>query len=438
MLNTKLFSVGDVVAVALSGGKDSMCLLDVLINASASLGITVKAINVDHGIRGEQSKSDSLFVRNYCEQRGVPLKQIQFDCIGFSREKGMSVEEGARKLRYDYFHSLIEEGFCNKIATAHHRSDSVETVLFNLFRGVSPSGLKGIPEKSEDGKIIRPLINAKRQEIDGYAEKHNLPFVVDESNLSDGYSRNFLRLNVIPTVKQRFPEMEESILRFVDILSVENEYIEEKAKSIITVSDGGVNVEVKHPEAVFRRACVMAMKRIGIKKDYEKAHIDALVELRKAETGKKISLLNKVYAIKEYGKITFYKSSRLDVKSYEFSVGEFDFGVSTVHISEVVVSKAINYKDEKCLFVDGDMIPKGAIIRYRKKGDVFTKFGGGTKNLGDFLTDKKVAMRVRDSIPIVALKNEVFVVCGIEISDKVKLTSKTKRILKIEVDKNIN
>ena len=122
------------------------------------------------------------------------------------------------------FLQLIEEGFCNKVATAHHLSDNVETVLLNLFRGSSPSGLKGIPEIAYCGKIIRPILNSTREEIDEYVLANNFEYVVDESNSSEEYSRNFLRLNVIPKIKERFPEMEKAVARFTSVLCEEDEY----------------------------------------------------------------------------------------------------------------------------------------------------------------------------------------------------------------------
>ena len=159
MLNKKIIPAGSTIAVALSGGKDSIVLLNLLLKASNELKINVKALNVEHGIRGEESVRDSEFVKNYCNELSVPLLQRSFNCVEYSKQLGLSVEEGARKFRYQFFLDCIKEGFCDFVATAHHLSDNVETILFNLFRGASPSGLTGINELGFDGKIIRPLLN---------------------------------------------------------------------------------------------------------------------------------------------------------------------------------------------------------------------------------------------------------------------------------------
>lgn len=431
MLNVNLFNSGDVVAVALSGGKDSICLLHLLLSKQKELGITVKAINVEHGIRGEKSKQDSLFVYNLCKALNVPLKALSFDCIKYSKQNGLTVEEGARRFRYENFLKLIEDGFCDKVATAHHLSDNVETVLLNLFRGSSPSGLKGIPECAHGGKIIRPLINATREEIDCYVSTNSLEYVVDESNASDEYSRNFLRLNVIPEIKKRFPEMEKAICRFINVLSQEDKMLSKMAEQAIVVKGGNVSVVCDVDDAIFTRACVIAMKKSGIAKDYDKAHIDGLLVLKTSQTGKKISLLNGVIGVKEYDKIVFYNRSQTPCEEAAFSVGEFILGDKTLLIETCDRDLDFKKKSSGELYFDLNKIPEDAIIRSRRDKDTFTKYGGGTKNLGDYMTDKKIPLLARDSIPVIASSGTVLIVCGVEISDLVKIDEKTKRIGKI-------
>ncbi len=431
MLNKNLFSSGDVVAVALSGGKDSVCLFHLLLSRAKELDITVKAINVEHGIRGESSINDSLFVKNLCEGLNVPLKALAFDCVTYSKENGLSVEEGARRLRYQSFLRLIEEGFCDKVATAHHLSDNVETVLLNLFRGASPSGLKGIPESAYNGKIIRPILNVTREDIDRYVDENGFKFVVDESNDSCEYSRNFLRLNVIPQIKSRFPEMESAIKRFIDVLSEEDAILSKQANAAVTAKDGKILISCSVENPIFARACVIAMKTSGITKDYDKAHIDGLVALKTSQNGKRISLLNGVVGVKEYDSIALYNQDKVEESEKPFAIGQSTVGKYNICVERCRLP--IDYKSKKKgeLYFDLDKIPYGAIIRTRQDGDTFTKFGGGTKNLGDYMTDKKVPLLERDGLPIIAVNQEVLILCGVEISDTVKIDSQTKNIAKI-------
>lgn len=431
MLNKNLFSRGDVVAVALSGGKDSICLFHLLLSNAKSLGVSIKAINVEHGIRGEDSKQDSLFVKKLCERLNVPLKAISFNCIEYSKLYGLTVEEGARKFRYENFLNLIKEGFCDKVATAHHLSDNVETVLLNLFRGASPSGLKGIPETSHDGKIIRPILNVTREDIDNYVLENTLEYVEDKSNQSDEYSRNFLRLNVIPQIKKRFPEMEKAISRFTGVLFEEDAFLTNLAKDLLVVNKGSVAVLCNADNPVFARACVLAMKEMGIVKDYDKAHIDGLLAIKTAQNGKRISLLDGVVGVKEYDRVAFYKSEEIDSSLIKFGVGEFVFGEHKICVELLDNIPDLSNRKSGELYFDLDKIPNDAVIRRRQDGDTFTKFGGGTKRLGDYMTDKKIPLLKRDRLPIIASGNVVLAVCGVEISNFVKIDEKTARIGKI-------
>ena len=136
MIDLSLISKNQTIAVALSGGKDSMCLLHCLLAIKSDFNLTIKAINIDHSIRGKDSENDSLFVKNYCEKLGVPLAFFKVDAVKFSSENGYTLEQGARILRYQIFDNLLNENYCDVIATAHHKTDNFETVLFNIFRGL--------------------------------------------------------------------------------------------------------------------------------------------------------------------------------------------------------------------------------------------------------------------------------------------------------------
>ncbi len=427
-LNKKLILKGQTVGVALSGGKDSMALLHLLLEAKDSLGISVVALNVDHGIRGNSSVLDSAFVENYCQSLSVPLKHAKFNAVEFSKQNGLSVEEGARKLRYGFFKDCINSGFCSVVATAHHLADFVETVLFNLFRGTSPSGVGGIPEVSSDKTVIRPILKNTKEQIDLYIKENGIPFVTDESNFEADYSRNFLRLEVLPIIKRKFPEMESAIMRFAEVLKIENEYLDEKAENLLEETNGEITIKTDVSNALFSRACIEAMKRLNIKKDYEKAHIDALIGLKSMETGKSVSLPGEVVAVKNYGGITLFVERKRQRFCEPFSLGEFEIAdrllIIKEEFSDFVSSKTV-------LRIDGDKMPQSAVIRYRQNGDVFTKFGGGTKSLGDYLTNKKIPLKDRDFIPVIADGNQILVVCGVEIADKVKICETTKKIISI-------
>ena len=231
MIDLSLIQKNQTIAVALSGGKDSMCLLTCLLALKNDYNLTIKAINIDHSIRGVESENDSLFVKNYCEKLGMPLAFFKVDAIEFSKENGYSLEQGARILRYQIFDKLLSENFADKIATAHHKSDNFETVLFNIFRGTGLKGVTGIPKQRDN--FIRPLLNVTKAEIDSYIIKNNIPYVEDATNFDSDYTRNFIRNELSPKILDKFPSAEDAVYRLSQIAKEEDDFLDDLAKSYI-------------------------------------------------------------------------------------------------------------------------------------------------------------------------------------------------------------
>ena len=341
-----------------------------------------------------------------------------------AEEEKLSVEQSARILRYECFFDALKNGKCTKVATAHHLDDNTESVLFNLFRGTGVKGATGIEKNFED-KIIRPFLSVSKQEIEEYAKENAIPFVTDKTNFCCDYTRNALRLKVIPEIKKLFPKMQESIERFSDILKEENDFLDQESKKVLTILDGKAKITIPCHRAIFSRATVMALKSLGIIKDYEKIHVDDAYSLCEKQNGCSINLKNGVIAVKEYDGIVFYKSKDIDKTEHPFSLGEHKLGNFSVCIKDFPCPK--NLKGG--LYGDLDKIPKTAVIRTRKDGDCFTKFGGGTKSLGDYLTDKKIPIRERENLPLIADGNQVLVIFGVAVSDKIKIDNQTTKFL---------
>ena len=452
------------VAAAVSGGSDSMALLCALLASPHKNGAEVVAINVEHGIRGESSLRDSAFVKSFCIEWGVPLAEYSVNAAEYAKLNGVSVEQAARKLRYDCFMNAIESGFCDVVATAHHSLDNLETVLFNLFRGSGLKGVSGITEKGYGGKIVRPLLRYEKSEINEYIKVNNVPFVTDETNFSDEYSRNFLRLNVIPKIKELFPEAEKSVSRFSSVAAKENEYLDKLAENALKTecADRGKEARLSAdlPEVIFKRATIKALNYIGIQKDWEKKHADAVFELSRKETGKILNLVGGAVAEKRYGEIVFYldksesplaceKASNCgaafgtacNLKAaaeeneeflipftenlHSFSVGGKEY------LMERLPAKGVNLKSG--LYLAAEKIPQSAEIRFMKAGDVFTKFGGGTKKLCDLFTDDKVPKDERGRIPLLAAGNRILAIFAKRISEEAKADEKTEVLIKISL-----
>lgn len=219
---------GDAVTVAVSGGADSVCLLYALKLLSEELGITLRACHVNHNLRGEESDSDEEYVRSLCKALEIPLDVFSVDVTG-SVKKHESIEERARQLRYEAFQSLG-----TKIATAHTANDNTETVILNMLRGTGLKGLCGIPPVR--GIFIRPLIFCTRAEIEDFCNQHSLRYVTDKTNLSTDYTRNKVRLEVIPVLNEINPSLCKGVERMTsalieDSVFLENLAISEKEKS---------------------------------------------------------------------------------------------------------------------------------------------------------------------------------------------------------------
>lgn len=427
-LNLKnMINKGETIAVALSGGADSMVLIHRLCSLSNELGINVIAINIEHGIRGEDSIKDSLFVKEYCDKNDILLLSYSVDAPKKAREEKLSIEQAARMLRYECFYRAINEGKCDKVATAHHQSDNTESVLLNLFRGSGLKGLCGI-EKNHKNQIIRPLLSVSKTKILQYVSDFSIPFVTDKTNLCTDYTRNDLRLNAIPKLKEIFPELDQSLSRASEIFTLENDYLDNVASSSLSkAEDGAYLISIDLHPAIFSRAVILALKNLGVEKDWEKQHVDGVLSLKSLDNGDKISLPKNLIAIREYDNICICKQISSPDTAIPFAVGEFEFCQKNYRIEQV--EKGVDLKGG--FFVDLDKIPSSALIRTKKDGDVFTKFGGGTKSLSDYLTDKKIPLRLRETLPVLADGNKILAIFGVAVSNMVKIDDNTAKIAQL-------
>lgn len=216
---------GDNVIVGLSGGADSVALLNVMNSLKEELRISVFACHINHNLRGAESMRDESFVRNLCESKNIPLTVFSIN-VKENAEKHESVEERARKMRYECFERLCEEKNA-KLATAHTASDNAETIFINIIRGTGTKGLAGIPPVR--GKIIRPLLRCTREDIERYCTENSLDYVTDSTNLSDDYTRNKLRHNLIPMLKEMNPSIFEAVSRMTSAVYDDNAYLEQAA-----------------------------------------------------------------------------------------------------------------------------------------------------------------------------------------------------------------
>lgn len=395
------------ICVAVSGGRDSMALINFIYTHMREYGIQLSALNCDHKIRGEASARDSQLVADWCEERNIFLVRFVWDY------DGIKTEQAARKWRRKCYDIVLGHG-ADYVATAHHMHDNAETVLFNLARGSAIAGLTGI---CDDGRIIHPLVGCTRMQIDEYIRDNNIPYSDDETNFSDDYTRNKIRHNVIPELEKAVPGAVANIYRLSRLAEEDESYFGNliKERDILRITPFGVEICLCE-SVIFKRAAVRAIKLFN-RIDYTSEHLRRLYALA---PNKKFEFLG-LTAYGAEGKIVITDGQPPNEEIPFSSYRGDGFCERKLVISDTLPNGTY-------LKFDFDKLPRTAVIRFRRNGDRFRKFGGGEKSLGDFFTDKKIPLWVRGYIPLIADGSEILAVCGVEISDKIKIDDSTENI----------
>lgn len=426
---------GKRICVAISGGVDSVSLLHYLKGRETDCGYTLCAVHCEHGIRGEDSLADACFVARFCAQQGVELYNFSEDCPARAKRDKQSLETAARAFRQECFARLLLDGKADFIATAHHKNDDAETVLFRLMRGTSLTGVGGMVEMN--GKILRPFLSWTRAEIEQYAKENGLEYREDCTNNQLDATRNKLRLQLLPLMEETVPGTIENLVRFSGLASEDDDLLYAYAKELLTEDADGFTVAFCEKKPLFRRACLLALKALGVERDYTALHLENAYGLQGLERGARLSFPQGVEAVKtEYG-VHFYKVKEkvFEPKTIEqnFTQNGFDGGRYAVSVSLDPIKLENGWR---VLQVDGDKIPAAATYRFRQDGDFIQRFGGGTKTLKKFFNEEKTPVAERAYLPLIATADgEVYVVCGVEISEKVKVTADTKTPLYISIQK---
>ncbi len=428
-----LIEKGDKVVCAVSGGADSVCLLHALLNLRSEYQITIYVANVNHLIRGEESDSDSDFVKRICRAADVECFYREYDVPKLSKELKMGTEECARLVRYEFFEEISQKLSGAKIATAHNLNDNAETVLFRLIRGSSAEGLCGINHRR--GNIIRPLLDAERKDIEKYLRENNISYVTDSSNLMLDYSRNKLRLNVFPVLREIFPDAEKKIVSASRFISDDNDYLNDLANEFEKEfsKEEYFNADKFNllAEPIKRRVARNFLNRWGAR-EISTQNIDAFINLAKNESGKEFDINGVFYAKKVYDKVVLQRRREKEEFYREIKTGE------TLETDDwkITIKKACRYvkKNSNNIAVfDGALLKGPFNIRYRKDGDKMALLGlDGRKKLSDIFSDAKIESTCRDFIPLVECDGEILYLCGLRQSSRFKTDEYTKDYIVIE------
>lgn len=312
-----LIQDGDKIVLGVSGGPDSMCMLDMMreLKEEKNINFEIYVAHVNHMIR-EEAIDDEKYVQNYCLKHNIEFFVKRADVQKIANDKKIGTEEAGRKVRYDFFEEVLQKTGSNKIAIAHNKNDKIETIIMHLLRGSGLSGLKGI-EPIRDNKYIRPLIECERQEIEQYCKNRKLQPRIDKTNFENEYTRNKIRNIVIPYIKKEFnPNIIQTLSRLSEVATDESNYIDLQTqriynKLLIEKTDKQIILKLKEfnqqEKVIQKRLVLKTIKELNGSTDrIEKIHIEDIIKLCANNIGNKYLTPNKNLKILVKNKKIFF------------------------------------------------------------------------------------------------------------------------------------
>jgi len=449
----RLLEKGDRLIVGVSAGVDSMVLVHLLNTCREAFDLSLVVAHVNHGFRPQESEREAELVQKESARLHLPFEYGQFNVREFQKLRGLSPQDAARKVRFHFFDDLLHKHHAQKIALGHNADDQVETVLLRLLRGAGLRGLKGILPIRE-GKVIRPLLEVWREEIDSFASEKSVPFLSDSSNLKNDYLRNRIRLSLIPLIEREYqPNFKETLLRTSTILREEDDYLEEGSEEAYqkvvheakdTLSFRWSEYQPLHRAIQWRliRKIVKRVRDTGaVMEDGVEADVLNLFQkLRQPTPSFLLELEPGFWAEKRYDVVLLGK--RVVKSSSPFEVDLLSPGRTFIEeIGKEVVIEEMDRDQLKdyggplsTALMDYESLRFPLKVRNFRPGDRFSPLGvRGTQKLKDFFIDHKVPKFERSSVPLLISEEEIAWVVGYRIDERVKVTEKTKRVLKVKV-----
>jgi tRNA(Ile)-lysidine synthase len=427
-----LFSKSDRLLIAISGGLDSMVLAKLAMLA----GYQIKLAHCNFKLRGEESERDEKFVREFASTNKLELFVNSFDTAAYADAEKLSIQEAARKLRYDWFNKLIGEGKADYILTAHHADDNVETVAMNFFRGTGLHGLTGIPAKN--GLVRRPLLSIFKEELLAFAETKGLKFIEDSSNESEKYTRNFFRLTILPLIEKVYPAAKENLLanisRFSAVEALHSELVSDKLKNIIVFKGEDQQIPMLHLQRNINNSLLYEwVSPYG----FTEAQLSEIHKLYSADSGKFIVSASGEYRLLKHrnwmilGKVAGVATTSVPIEKDQFEV-DFSLGkLSLTSLTKAVDFKTLSASEAQ---IDAGKLEFPLMFRPWRLGDYFYPLGlAKKKKLSRFFIDNKLSLAQKEKIWVLESNGKIVWIVGQRIDDRFKLTPKTKSILKLSV-----
>lgn len=407
--------------VGLSGGADSVVLTHVLLR----LGYDVVPVHCNFHLRDAESDRDEQFVRAFCKRAGIGLDVKDFDTEASAKSRGVSIEMAARELRYAYFED-VRKKYNGEIFVAHHRDDSVETMLLNLIRGTGIAGICGI--KPVNGHIMRPLLCVSREDIEWYAADNGLEFVTDSTNLQNDYTRNKIRNRLIPLLKEINPRVVDNLQtdmeNFANAFGVYQTYVNERLQSLCKCDNAG-NQSMAAVELDNEPHKTTLLHEWLKKHGFNPSQTKQIASCKNAENGTAFQSRSHVLR-KESGFWTLYEK---EPGSEPGSISINDI----LKIEETNDTTIIKSKDTAVF--DASKLQFPLSVRKWQEGDRFQPIGmgGKTKKVSDLLCDLKMPLREKDKVLVLLSRGQIAWVIGIRPDERFKVTPSTKRVIKATI-----
>lgn len=431
---SNIIKKSDKLTLGVSGGADSMYLFYNLMDLKEEWDLDILVCHLNHGIR-ETAKRDEDFVKESCQAYGIKFISKTVNMDEFARKEKISSEEAGRILRYEFFR---ENSQGRKILTAHNANDRAETVLFNIMRGTGLRGLAGISQVS--GNVFRPLINIRREEIEDYLHKNKLPYFDDETNFEEIYTRNKIRLGLIPELKKFNPDIINSLLRLSENAEEADEFIGEILEENYMKCLGDnflIPSEIRKLKKFLGQEVIKKYLEENFYSEniLNRSNILAIYDLCLGDSGRQIDLGKNISARRSYDKIYIEKVSYQKERASE----DLRIGRNSTDFGEIFISRdgEESHEDSFIKVIDYDKINGSLHIRKRLPGDRFKPLGmKNNKKIKDYFIDRKVDRLLRDEIGLVCDDEKIIYVLGMDISEDVKIDKNTKNKLILEV-KNV-
>lgn len=426
IIQHQLLSGEKPVVVGISGGADSVALLHILV----SLGYKCIAAHCNFNLRGDESFRDEQFTIDFTQRLQVPLCKISFETNKYAQENRLSVEMAARELRYRWFEELLNTYDADAVAVAHHRDDSVETLLINLTRGSGLTGLTGI--KPKNGNVVRPLLCVSREDIYAYIENNGLEYVTDSSNSSDIYTRNFIRLKVIPLLEEINPSVKASLARtanhLYDASLIYNHSIEEARRVIIQNNRLSISALLSFPAPA--TILYEMLKPYG----FSRTVCESIFTILDKDSGR-IFYSSTHRLLKDRSDLLIDVLSGEDNRAYLINLEDDNVDLPVELKPEIVVIKE-DYqieKDRKFAYFDFDKLSFPLVLRHWQEGDWFVPFGmKGKKKISDYFSDKKFSLFDKEKTWLLCSGQDVIWIVGERTDNRYRIEKTTKRVLKLK------